>query len=287
MFAPISLYLIASVLAIEENHQPNPSGNNDIAFALQQAAKAQKEAKKWLDQNKGDFMRGMDKNAMSQCSRSQDPQGQHSESRASGRHAFPNRGSLSRGSCPSRLFAKQGDKAGKGNNEDKGGGCFSKGTPPKGVSPEGASLEDVSSPNPSFSGGHETLAPMKTKNLLIFVSFSMPEASLKSLFQEAQKQGAVLVMRGLYQDSFVQTAQKFQQLGIAVDIHPKLFEAHHITSVPTFIKTNNGRPLYSLKGNVTLDFALKKFDQRVREQPVRNQLVGNQHVSIQRTKEAT
>ena len=208
---------------------------------------------------------------------------------------------MSQGACPSRLFANQGAKAGQGNKEDKGGGCFSKGLPPEGVPPQGFSpkgvpslgtpLESVppkgaSSPNPSFSGGPKTLAPIKTKDVLIFVSFSMPEASLKSLFQEAQKQGAVLVMRGLYRDSFVQTAQKLQQLGITVDIHPELFETHHIVCVPTFIKTNNGRPLYSLKGNVTLDFALKKFGHDVRNQLVGDSLVGKQPVNAQYIKEA-
>ncbi len=250
MFTPIPLYFVASALATEANPHTNPPGDKDIAFVRQQAAKAQKEAKKWLDENKGDFMEGMDKNAM--------------------------KGSGSRGSCPSRLFAKQGDKAGKGNKENKGGGCFSKGIPPESISPDGASSSHSSFPRES-----ETLVSLKSNNVLIFVSFSMPEASLKSLFQEAQKQGAVLVMRGLYQDSFVQTAQKLQQLGVAVDIHPELFEAHHIVSVPTFIKIGNGRSLYNLKGNVTLDFALKKFNQ-----DVRNQLVGNQHVSIQHIKEA-
>ncbi len=248
MVAPISLYLIASVLAIEENPQPNPSESNDIAFALRQAAKAQKEAKKWLDQNKDGFMRGMDKNAIGQDGGRQ--------------------GSRSQGSCPGRLFANQGDK---------GGACFSKGAPPEGVPPN-----SVSSLDPSFPGKSKTLAPMETKNLLIFVSFSMPEASLKSLFQEAQKQGAILVMRGLYQDSFVQTARKLQQLGISVDIHPELFEAHHITSVPTFIKIDNGHPLYSLKGNVTLDFALKKFDQLIGDRRVGNPLVGSQLVGNRR-----
>ena len=120
-------------------------------------------------------------------------------------------------------------------------------------------------------------------HILVFVSFSMPEASLKSLAQEAQgdasqgdaSQGisfqqppVVLVMRGLYQDSFVKTALKLQKLGIAVDIHPELFETHHVTSVPTFVKLENGQPIHSLKGNVTLDFVVKTFEkQRVGRTP--------------------
>ena len=118
----------------------------------------------------------------------------------------------------------------------------------------------------------------KGKQILVFVSFSMPETSLKSLAQEAQRvstQGAstqqhqvVLVMRGLYEDSFVKTASKLQELGIAVDIHPELFEAHHVTSVPTFVRLESGQPIHRLKGNVTLDFAVKTFEgQKVEEAP--------------------
>lgn len=122
-----------------------------------------------------------------------------------------------------------------------------------------------------------------TNHILVFVSFSMPEASLKSLAQEAQRdtsqgdasQGisfqqspVVLVVRGLHQDSFVKTAMKLQELGIAVDIHPELFETHHVTSVPTFVKLENGQPIHTLKGNVTLDFVLKTFEkQRVGRMP--------------------
>lgn len=109
-----------------------------------------------------------------------------------------------------------------------------------------------------------------TDRILVFVSLSMPEASLKHLAQEAQKDASqrvstqqrqvILVMRGLYQDSFVKTASKLQELGIAVDIHPELFETHHVTSVPTFVKLEDGQPIHSLKGNVTLDFVVKTFE---------------------------
>jgi hypothetical protein len=132
---------------------------------------------------------------------------------------------------------------------------------------------------------NDVSSPQKEKGsqILVFVSFSMPEASLKTLAQEAQRvstQGdssqrvsaqqphVVLVMRGLYQDSFVKTASKLQELGISVDIHPELFETHHVTSVPTFVKLKDGQPIHSLKGNVTLDFVVKTFEgQRIGEKP--------------------
>jgi type-F conjugative transfer system pilin assembly protein TrbC len=100
----------------------------------------------------------------------------------------------------------------------------------------------------------------KNDRVMVFVSFSMPDASLKALAESAKKHHAILVMRGLYQDSFAQTAQKIQELGISVDIHPELFETHHVTSVPTFVRIKDGQATHILKGNVTLEFVRKAFE---------------------------
>jgi len=112
---------------------------------------------------------------------------------------------------------------------------------------------------PSQSKPQELPLTKKGRRLLVFVSFSMPEASLKKLAEDAQHHHAVLVMRGLYQDSFMKTALKLQEAAIAVDIHPELFEEHHITSVPTFVLLEDEKPVRSLKGNVTLDFVVQRF----------------------------
>lgn len=98
-----------------------------------------------------------------------------------------------------------------------------------------------------------------TLRILVFVSFSMPKASLKELSRQAKKYNAVLVMRGLYQDSFVKTAQKLEELDIDVDIDPDVFEKYHITKVPTFIQIQAGSPIRRLSGNVTLPFCAEKF----------------------------
>lgn len=96
---------------------------------------------------------------------------------------------------------------------------------------------------------------------LVFISLSMPEASLKELGRQAQKHKAVLVMRGLHQDSFVKTTQKLKDLGITVDIHPELFDQHQVTVVPTFIQIQDGKPIHRLSGNVTLAFCAEKFEE--------------------------
>lgn len=116
----------------------------------------------------------------------------------------------------------------------------------------------------------------KNIQILIFVSFSMPESSLKFLSHEASNHNAVLVMRGLVGDSFIKTAKKLQNLGVTVDINPELFVTHKVFTVPTFILIKDGHPVYSLKGNVSLEFASQKFN----DQTVENQSLVNQHVEV-------
>lgn len=95
--------------------------------------------------------------------------------------------------------------------------------------------------------------------LYIFVSFSMPEGVLKKLGHDAHKIGAKLVLRGLFENSFVKTGKKVMDLGINVMIDPNLFKDHKIERVPTFLylKDKGGNEI--LRGNVNLDFVLETF----------------------------
>ena len=156
------------------------------------------------------------------------------------------KGLNTKGGCPSQLFNKGGEVRGN---------CSSK--------PTKSHL---------FPSDEEILEPGKKDQLLVFVSFSMPEASLKSLARDAEQHNAVLVMRGLYEDSFVKTANKLKDLGIGVDINPELFETYQVTAVPMFVSVKSGQPLWCLKGNVTLGFVLKRF----KGQPPEEEQAGEQ-----------
>jgi hypothetical protein len=48
--------------------------------------------------------------------------------------------------------------------------------------------------------------PTNFANILVFVSFSMPDISLKELSED--KYGATLIIRGLHQGSFIKTREK-------------------------------------------------------------------------------
>ena len=91
-------------------------------------------------------------------------------------------------------------------------------------------------------------------DLLVFVSFSMPLATLKSLNEDVVANGGKLVFRGLVEGSFKKMAMKLRELSAEVLIDPTLFEDHAITQVPVFVKGKD-----KLTGNVSLEYVFSKF----------------------------
>lgn len=95
-------------------------------------------------------------------------------------------------------------------------------------------------------------------SILIFVSLSMPEHALQSLYHEAEQMGATLILRGLKNNSFKQTAETLKSLKISVQIDPELFKKYHIENVPAFVLVGQD-DFHILNGNVTLEYAKKKL----------------------------
>lgn len=105
-------------------------------------------------------------------------------------------------------------------------------------------------------------------NLLVFVSFSMPLETLKSLTKQVNQLGENVVLRGLVNSSFRQTAEKVKELKQEVIIDPTLFEEYQIKVVPTFVLqsqrfTKNealkDESYDQLKGNVSLEYVLEQI----------------------------
>lgn len=115
---------------------------------------------------------------------------------------------------------------------------------------------------------------------LIFVSFSLPEDSLRALLAEAGRTGAPLVLRGLVDNSMQRTAARLGELlgtkndreasaestpSLAID--PTLFERFDVDKVPAFVLpqdtlapcTPEGCPVpehLKVAGDVSLAYAL-------------------------------
>jgi conjugal transfer pilus assembly protein TrbC len=121
--------------------------------------------------------------------------------------------------------------------------------------------------------------------LFVFVSFSMPSASLERIIEQAEAAGAVLVSRGLYQNNLsahaekVASALKNRRVGWEMD--PRLYDEYAVESVPAMVlikpsRTPNeyvsctgpelceDRSFVKLTGDVTLDYGL---DLIVRQRP--------------------
>jgi len=107
--------------------------------------------------------------------------------------------------------------------------------------------------------------PANKHQLIVFASFSIPEASLKKLLEQTSQAGGTVLMRGLVfsqgndpKPSFLQTKLKTAALhmkkheGFAID--PTIFQKYHIEQVPAFVIEDAG--LDVVYGDVSLDYAL-------------------------------
>ena len=78
-------------------------------------------------------------------------------------------------------------------------------------------------------------------NFYIFVSFSLGEKVLLNLAHEAQRYGAIFVLRGFKDGSYAKTVQALQKIiletGQGFVIDPELFNLFSVASVPTYILT--------------------------------------------------
>lgn len=111
-----------------------------------------------------------------------------------------------------------------------------------------------------------------TGNVYIFISFSMPNESIKGWMNEGEKIGAPVVTRGLVNNSFKETLKKVSEFthdnkgGVQID--PNLFRRFHIDRVPAVVVSKNESCLPTqtcmdefdvIYGDVTLSYALKKI----------------------------
>ena len=110
--------------------------------------------------------------------------------------------------------------------------------------------------------------------LLIFISSSLPKKTIINLMTQASAIGAVFVIRGLMNGSYVNTYKYFYQLKgentVGIMINPTLFKAFDVQSVPTFALYKSSQdlmqtackvaPVYTkVTGAVTVHYALEQL----------------------------
>jgi type-F conjugative transfer system pilin assembly protein TrbC len=117
-------------------------------------------------------------------------------------------------------------------------------------------------------------AKLGDNRLLIFISSSMPKATIVNLMHQASPLGSVFVVRGLINGSYVNTYKYFYGLkgdnDIGIMINPTLFKAMQVSSVPTFALYQSEQDLMhtachitpkytSVSGEVTVHYALEQL----------------------------
>ena len=110
--------------------------------------------------------------------------------------------------------------------------------------------------------------------LLVMVSLSMPDDSLKALIRDVGAVGGQVILRGFHEGSLKATAARLQTLVIkdrgGVGIDPRLFQTFNVKAVPTFIMPAGpigecntpgcipAAPAHDrISGNITLRYALE------------------------------
>lgn len=108
------------------------------------------------------------------------------------------------------------------------------------------------------------VASLQEYELYIFVSLSMPQARLIELLRDAKQYDGMVVLRGLKNNSYKDTANYLQKIiekaGAGLMIEPNLFTEYNITKVPTFVLNDSVLKKYDkVTGNVTLKYALAEM----------------------------
>ncbi|MCZ4314783.1 type-F conjugative transfer system pilin assembly protein TrbC [Comamonadaceae bacterium G21597-S1] len=126
--------------------------------------------------------------------------------------------------------------------------------------------------------------PASAPALMVFVSLSMPQPTLRKLVDQAARAQATLILRGLVDNSIRTTITQVQaligQADVAMQIDPQAFDRFAIEQVPSFVLVRDGtRPtscasgvcappdtFVKLTGDVSVDYALQAMRQRAPEQ---------------------
>ena len=102
------------------------------------------------------------------------------------------------------------------------------------------------------------------QELYVFVSLSIPKTRLIEILKEANNYNGVVVLRGLKNNSYKETAIFLQAIikkssnGVIID--PTLFEKYNITQVPVFVLNDPNNNNYDqITGNISLKHALQTF----------------------------
>ena len=125
---------------------------------------------------------------------------------------------------------------------------------------------------------YQTIHPLEQKKedetLYTFFSFGMPEASIRRMIADAEASGAILVLRGMKENSLQKTKTEAARIigkhRVEIDINPTLYKHFKITAVPAVViargdcesckESPKESDYIKMSGDVTLSYALEKLE---------------------------
>jgi type-F conjugative transfer system pilin assembly protein TrbC len=127
-------------------------------------------------------------------------------------------------------------------------------------------LEKKEAPCATCISGPSAQEQPQGKNLMVFMSFSVPLGSWKDLSDQLEKTEGIFIVRGIPDDSFERLAEKIVELRAAevfasIEIDPESFEKYGIQSVPAFV-LKEGEHSDQISGNLRLDAALREIAEK-------------------------
>jgi len=127
----------------------------------------------------------------------------------------------------------------------------------------------------SLPSSNASITP--SESLFIFISFSMPEQTIKRYLQQAERTQANIILNGFVDNDMQKTLNLLEEWSKAYPINnilidPVLYQRFEISKVPTIILMQGEYPCPSkndclvkavdkLTGDVNLDYALQLFSQ--------------------------
>ncbi len=114
---------------------------------------------------------------------------------------------------------------------------------------------------------------------MVFVSFSLPKETLQRIVSQAEKSGAVLVLRGLHGNSLTRMGEEIARLvgdrKVTAIIHPPAFKQFKVHQVPALVLARSGQAskigedgcapgssFIRVDGDVTQDYALDLIERQ-------------------------
>jgi conjugal transfer pilus assembly protein TrbC len=137
-------------------------------------------------------------------------------------------------------------------------------------------LQNQGTPNIDLEGLMNQFSQVKSavqsetreEGLVLFVSLTMPEATLHRMIDQSVRYKVPLVIQGLTDGSMKKTVSKITQLLAKREgdfqVDPRLFDRFNVNRVPALVLINPEGQWATVYGDVSVDFALKAIE---RQQP--------------------